>query len=478
MIFISLPVFIITGILSYGSFYLDQKGDLLGSIHHLSGNLDVEINVKGRVVEHVRFYGNRMAFSIRADSINIKDIDTGLERTITTGEVFPVMIKSDSPGLLIRDDFISLRCQTRKNQDYYYLYGFESGVEVIKSGSVMGILFDLRSRAYNCLKCLFYQNLEYTAASFCEAVILGNTANLPERISKDFKRSGIYHLLAISGLHISFFVMIISVFINPLFSGKLHRTGSNKKAGFAGIFFILGLLLFYNFLVGGKASTIRATMMSVYFLLAAQVGREIDRKTVLSFVFIVMLVISPGFFLAPGFWLTFTAVFAISYANKPFMEISALLKKKFIQTRRPYNYTDGEKLKIAGDNYFFSIFITTFSVNIFIIPLLLYIFKETSLISLFTNLCAVPVFYVLLFILILSSISALIWPPAGAVIIPPSALLIGWLQEIAGSWRFFKLSFLKYRDFGALHLIIYYIFLLSVLIIISRVTKNYKRKRT
>ena len=185
VIFISLPIFIITGILSYSNFYLGNRRGLLHSIHHMQGDLDVEINVRGRVEDHVRFYGNRMFFSIRTDSVTLRDIGSGLERTIITKEIFPATIKSDSPGLLIRDDYISFRCQIEKDRDNYYLQGFQSGVEITESGSLAGRLFNLRSRAYNCLECLFYLNLEYTAASFCEAVILGNTANLPERVSTD-----------------------------------------------------------------------------------------------------------------------------------------------------------------------------------------------------------------------------------------------------------------------------------------------------
>jgi len=234
---------------------------------------------------------------------------------------------------------------------------------------------------------------------------------------------------------------------------------------------------FYNFLVGGKASTMRSTMMSVYFLVAASIGREIQRKTVLSYIFIVLLVINPVFFYEPGFWLTFIAVFAIVYANKIFMGLAATVKKKLLQNRKPHRTGNEEKHVMIKSNYLLSIFVTTFSVNVFILPVLLFIFKEASLLSLLTNIFAIPVFYMLLFILIISSISGLIWPPIGETLVKPSEILTGWLQKIAGSWRFFRFSLIELQDFEVIHLIIYYIFLISMLIIISKVIEKWTRNK-
>jgi competence protein ComEC len=455
-----------------------ENGCLLKSIHDFSEELDMEITVWGRVADHVRFYGGRMSFSIRAEEIAVKDISNGLERRIKTDEVMPVRIKTYSQDILIRDDFIRFKCQVKNSGDFYYLYGYATGVERTSSGGAMDILFDLRSRSYNCIKCIFYRSLEYGPASLCEAIILGNTGNLPEKISSDFKKSGIYHLLAISGLHISFFILIISIFIKFISSKKLYGQSNNKWAGFAGMMVILAILFFYNFLIGGKASTVRSTMMSVYFLLAAGVGREIKRKTVLSYVFIILLFINPGFFTEPGFWLTFIAVFALVFVNKTLIELADVIKKKLAQIRQPYGKVYDRKHVKHRSNYFSSILVATFSVNIFILPVLLFIFKEASLLSLLTNLFAIPVFYMLLFILIISSILGLIWPPAGEILVRPSGILIWWLQKIAGSWRFFRFSIIKSQDFGLIHLIIYYIFLLSMLIIISRIIENWNSKKT
>ena len=460
---------------------MEQNSSLLESINNFSEILDTGITVKGRVANHVRFYGDTLSFSIRTDEISIKNIDNGLERILKIEEVMPVIIKADSSGILSslkRDDLISIKCQTKNKPDRYYLYGYATGVNRVPSATVKDALYNLRGMTYKCIRSMFYTSLKDDPASLCEAIVLGNTGNLSSRVSSDFKKGGIYHLLAISGLHISFFILLISSLINFIFLRESNGKPSNKWSGLAGIFALIVILFFYNFLVGGKASTIRSTMMSVYFLISCRVGREIHRKTVLSYIFIILLIINPGFFYEPGFWLSFIAVFAILYANKPVLDLIAVFKEKLALNFFRCAKEKNKNHRMARVSFLTSIAVTTFSVNIFILPLLLHIFNEASLLSLLTNLPAIPVFYILLFILIISTIAGLIWPPAGEILIKPSTVLIGWLKEIAASWRFFRFSIIESGDFDVIHLIIYYIFLLSVLIIVSRIIERWTGKET
>ncbi len=476
---LSVLVFYISGLLNSGRFHITQNDNLLKSVDDFSKSLtDMEIIASGRISSHVRYYGKSASFYLETENILIKDSKTGIKKTIMWGDELPVRINLDSIGTLIRDDFIRLNCQIKGRQEQYYLYGYGSGLESICPGGAAGSLFELRSKAYNCIRCMLYKSLKSNTAALCEAIILGNTTNIPDRISSDFKKSGIYHLLAISGLHISFFIFIVNTFLNLIIIGKGNRSRFGKSGTFIQLLVILLILFAYNFLVGGKASTIRSTVMSAYFLLAAGSGRELRIKTILSYVFIFLLIINPGFFTEPGFWLTFVAVFAIVYTNKIFKKVFVIIIEELFSRRAAYLNKKSEKKGSYAWDYIISMFVTTFSVNIFIVPILLFVFKEASILSFLTNPFAIPVFFILLFILIISSITALIWPPAGGVIARTAEIFVAWLLKIAGAWRFLSFGTVMVKDFKVIYLIVYYIFLLVMFIIVSRITENLAKNKT
>jgi len=76
--------------------------------------------------------------------------------------------------------------------------------DVVKDGIVVSsndpVSFVLRIRAF--LRERILDSFEYPAFGLLEAVCLGLKDELPKRVKEDFSRAGIYHFLAISGLHV------------------------------------------------------------------------------------------------------------------------------------------------------------------------------------------------------------------------------------------------------------------------------------
>jgi len=166
--------------------------------------------------------------------------------------------------------------------------------------------------------------------------------------------------------------------------------------------------------------------MSVFVLYARHLGRDYSNKYLLSVCFILLLIFNPAFYSDLGFWLSFASMFAIIYTNDIYKSVFLYLKKKFINRLAEPGHSGKMKL-----NYFSEMAITTISVNIFIFPLLLFFFGEFSFLSLPVNMAAVPVFYCLLFILIISSIAGLFWPPAGIAIAKAAKPAIFIILEIS-----------------------------------------------
>ena len=116
-------------------------------------------------------------------------------------------------------------------------------------------------------------------------------------------------------------------------------------------------------------------------------------------------------------------------------------------------------MRFAGKSkpgYFGSLFVTSLSVNIFIFPVLMYLFGSAGIFAVIINMAAIPVFYALLFILIISSLLAILWPPLGSLLLKPSAVPLFMLDKISGLWKISGYSVLRIDDFSMIYVVLYY----------------------
>ena len=124
----------------------------------------------------------------------------------------------------------------------------------------MLILFAQRS--FEFLSELYENNLSKNNNAFALAVILGNQDELSENLKKSFRASGLYHMLSISGLHVTILFTLISFSFE-----KLKLRFFNNYKFFVNILIIL-LLIFYNFLTGAKPGMLRASIFFILILLS------------------------------------------------------------------------------------------------------------------------------------------------------------------------------------------------------------------
>jgi len=131
-------------------------------------------------------------------------------------------------------------------------------------------------------------------------VVLGEDEGLSERTRDDFRASGLYHLLAVSGQN----VMFVAIGIYGL--GWLLRLPRvvRELATVGGI----GL---YVLAVGWQPSVVRAGVAGALASLAWLVARPRDRWHFLALGALVLLVWAPTSVLEPGFQLSFAAVAGI-----------------------------------------------------------------------------------------------------------------------------------------------------------------------
>jgi len=136
--------------------------------------------------------------------------------------------------------------------------------------------------------------------------VLGEDEGLSPALRQDFRRSGLYHLLAVSGQNVAFLVAGVL--------GLAWLCGIPRRYGEIAA---LAAICAYVLVVGWQPSVVRAAVAGVLASLAWLAARPRDRWYFLLLGAIVLLVWNPQVIYDAGFQLSFAAVAAIFLAAKP-----------------------------------------------------------------------------------------------------------------------------------------------------------------
>ncbi|MFL5954404.1 MAG: ComEC/Rec2 family competence protein [Gaiellaceae bacterium] len=139
-----------------------------------------------------------------------------------------------------------------------------------------------------------------------EGVVLGDDAGLSPGLKQAFRRSGLYHLLAVSGGNV---VLLAGGMLALAALLGLPRTWGHLSA--------LGAIGAYVLAVGPQPSVIRAAVAGCAVSIAWLVARDRDQWHLLLLAAIVLLAWNPYALFDAGFQLSFAAVAAIFLAVRP-----------------------------------------------------------------------------------------------------------------------------------------------------------------
>jgi competence protein ComEC len=133
-----------------------------------------------------------------------------------------------------------------------------------------------------------------------EALLLGERGRLAGSTTAALQRSGLYHVIAISGAHIA---VITFLLFSLLSLARVPRRVSY-------VVLILALV-FYAALVEGRASVFRAVIMTLVFIVGKLLWKNSHILNTVSFSAFVLLLANPFYLFDIGFELTFAATLAI-----------------------------------------------------------------------------------------------------------------------------------------------------------------------
>ncbi|MEH2956658.1 ComEC/Rec2 family competence protein [Candidatus Merdisoma sp. JLR.KK006] len=218
-----------------------------------------------------------------------------------------------------------------------------------------------------------------TNGGVIRAMLLGDKAELGDETKNIYQKSGMSHLLAISGLHISIVGMSLYRFLR-------------KKGCSYGISGSIGMIvvLLYGTMTGMSTSTARAVTMFVLAVLADLLGCSYDMLTALAAAALLLLIEQPLHVYSASFLLSFGAVMGVGILYPAVRSL----------------FTAPHKL---GDA-----FLVSLSIQIATLPLIQWFYWEFPLYSVFLNLLVIPLMGVLMFCgMGALGISFLSWQAAG-----------------------------------------------------------------
>jgi len=183
------------------------------------------------------------------------------------GDILEVKARLTEPGSFKGFDYQSYLAK----EDIYSVcyYPLIKVLEKTTNQGFFNALFSLRSRIENLIK----QSFTEPQGSFLSAILLGIKDQIPDQVRFWFAQSGIAHVLAISGLHITILAQILLIFFVNVF------LISREKAFWPTAIIIILFVL----LTGASASSIRAAIMGLglvwsYRIGRPQAGKRIKRK--------------------------------------------------------------------------------------------------------------------------------------------------------------------------------------------------------
>lgn len=198
-----------------------------------------------------------------------------------------------------------------------------------------------------------------------QAMLLGNKTDLEAETKSLYQKSGMSHLLAISGLHVSIFGM-------GLYRMLRKSGGSLKGAGTAA----LTTVILYGFLTGMGTSTCRAVVMFVLLMIGQMFGKSYDMLTALALAAILLLLSKPLSVHSASFLLSFGAVVGIG-------AIFPALKQLFL----PQNRKIAKRLEPL---------LLSLSIQLMTLPILEYFYSELPVYGILLNLVVIPLMTVVM----------------------------------------------------------------------------------
>jgi competence protein ComEC len=226
---------------------------------------------------------------------------------------------------------------------------------------------------------------------------LGDDTGLDEGIVRDFRATGLGHLLVVSGGNVA---MVLA----PVLALALAlRLGPRAR-------FVLGLgtVAFFVVLTGAEPSVMRAGVMAGLALSGELLGRPRSAASVLAGAVLALLVLDPALAWSVGFQLSVGATAAIIAMASPIAE-----RLRFLPS----------PVALAAS--------ATLAAQVGVTPLLLSVFREVPLVAILANVLAFPAVSPAMLLGLAAAALGMVWLEPARLVAALARLPLGYLEAVA-----------------------------------------------
>ena len=233
-----------------------------------------------------------------------------------------------------------------------------------------------------------------------EGLLLGVKRALGEELETAFRRTGIIHIVVLSGYNIMLVVLFISYILGRFFNVRWRS-----------LFGLVGIITF-ALTVGLSATVVRASLMASLLLVATLTNRSYLVLRALVLAGIIMVLHNPYVLLFdPGFQLSFMATLGLILAISKVEDWFSAVPNKWLQVR--------------------SFLAATVVTQIFVLPLLLYQIGEISLVSVIVNVLVLPMVPVSMLLTFLTGLIGFLSPTLAMPLAYLTNLSLNYIINIA-----------------------------------------------
>ncbi len=229
---------------------------------------------------------------------------------------------------------------------------------------------------------------------FARALLLGDSSKLSSREDEAYATSGIRHVIAVSGLHVSILCTLLYI-----------ATAEEKVST---LLFGIPMLILFAALAGFTPSVTRSVVMQGLLMIGLSINQEYDPPTALGFSVLIMLAVNPLVITSVSFQLSAGCTVGI-------LAFSGRIHR-YILKNTPLGPAKGKSRRARMTRRFVSSISISLSATIVTTPLCALYFGKVSLVGVLTNLLTLWVISFIFYGIMAAGLLAVIWRPLGQIV--------------------------------------------------------------
>lgn len=442
-----------------------SPSELAGSTIKVKGNLKSErISSSYRGTIFLQNIEVISAAGTNGEKLSFRELRAINERELDKGKSYHFIGRFSMDGY-------SLNPSSNNNLPAFYILSSEEIGEFEP-----GFFEKTRLRLNNFLRKSFSDE----SSAFLLSIITGERSFITSETNNEFNKTGLAHILSISGSHFGLLFIILFSCFRTIFLYLPYKLLSRltlyvSPSQIAGIM-AAPFLIFYLGISSLSIPTIRAFIMITFFLAGLLIGRKGFWLNTLIIAAFIIILIEPNAITDLSFQLSFAAVLCIGI-------VTERMRKEDWKDETPKAPEIKKQKNLISDSIAFIFknlrhsLLISLAATAGTAPLVAYYFHYFSLVSPLTNLLITPLigFLILPFTLLSSMIYLLFNTfPLISLIDKFTLFILGLIGDIAG-WNY---ADIKIPAFSLILIIAFYTGLLLFLIVNHSKTKQQKRNRT